>query len=192
MKDTQVPIPGLMHYIRAISGSPGGPILPFYEGVSATIARAVVLGATKMTVYNEVKDFLKRSATATDPIKRPASWQEIFPFLYGWKDSDYQNFGHSDGPSLPEQLLLVFNTSVVAGLAVTITTSPFTNARTHMMAYPGVYRGLPHALVSIGMTKGPQGYFRGFAAQWARFGPYATVQFVAWEQLRLLCGLPGI
>ena len=82
--------------------------------------------------------------------------------------------------------------SVVAGLAVTITTSPFTNARTHMMAYPGVYRGLPHALVSIGMTKGPQGYFRGFAAQWARFGPYATVQFVAWEQLRLLCGLPGI
>ena len=39
---------------------------------------------------------------------------------------------------------------------------------------------------------GPRGYFRGFAAQWARFGPFALVQFVCWEQLRLVSGLPGI
>ena len=191
MKDTVVPIPNLMHYVRTISASPGGPIKPFYEGVSATITRAVVLGATKMTVYNEVKDFeeehnLPRSFGTA--VGSPA-----VPFLHAWLEGRrLQNFGHSSPPSLPERLMLQLNTSVAAGLAVTITTSPFTNARTHMMAHPGVYRSLPHALFSIGATQGPLGYFRGFAAQWARFGPYATVQFLAWEQLRLMCGLPGL
>jgi hypothetical protein len=192
MKDTVVPIPNLMHYVRTISASPGGPIKPFYEGVSATITRAVVLGATKMTVYNEVKDFLKKSTTCPEASGQPSALQLCLSFTHGWKDVDYQNFGHSSPPSLPERLMLQLNTSVAAGLAVTITTSPFTNARTHMMAHPGVYRSLPHALFSIGATQGPLGYFRGFAAQWARFGPYATVQFLAWEQLRLMCGLPGL
>ena len=54
-KDTTIPIPSFMTYVRAISAQPGGPIMPFYEGVSLTITRAVVLGATKMTVYNEVR-----------------------------------------------------------------------------------------------------------------------------------------
>lgn len=60
------------------------------------------------------------------------------------------------------------------------------------MASPGRFSGLPSALVHVGRTYGPLGYFRGFAAQWARFGPYATVQFVCWEQLRSWSGLPGI
>lgn len=192
MKDTTVPIPNLAHYVRAISSSPGGPIKPFYEGVSATITRAVVLGATKMTVYNELKDSLKKSVTCPDPAGRPSALQMYIPFSHGWKDSDYKHFGHASGPSLTERLLLIFNTSIAAGLAITITTSPFTNARTHMMSSPGAYRSLPHALASIGMQQGPLGYFRGFAAQWARFGPYATVQFLVWEQLRVACGLPGI
>jgi solute carrier family 25 protein 14/30 len=60
------------------------------------------------------------------------------------------------------------------------------------MANPGKFSGLPAALLHVGKTYGPFGYFRGFAAQWARFGPYATVQFICWEQLRKWTGLPGI
>ncbi|KAJ1620476.1 mitochondrial carrier domain-containing protein [Pavlovales sp. CCMP2436] len=34
--------------------------------------------------------------------------------------------------------------------------------------------------------------YAGFGAQWARFGPYAIIQFIAWEKLRALCGIPPI
>jgi hypothetical protein len=60
------------------------------------------------------------------------------------------------------------------------------------MANPGKFKSLPSVLLHIGRTYGPFGYFRGFAAQWARFGPYGTVQFIGWEQLRIWTGLPGI
>ena len=31
-----------------------------------------------------------------------------------------------------------------------------------------------------------------FRMQWLRFGPYAVVQFAAWEYLRLLCGMGAL
>ena len=52
--DLTLPVPSLVHHVRLIASQPGGPVKPFYEGVSATISRAVVLGATKMVTYNEV------------------------------------------------------------------------------------------------------------------------------------------
>ena len=141
----------------------------------------------------QVKDALKRSPGHADPSKHPAPWQSFVPCSYGWSEQqDWKAFGHEKPPSAPQQMGLVFITSAAAGLAITITTSPLTNARTHMMANPGVHSGLPAALWYVGKTYGPRGYFRGFAAQWARFGPYATVQFVCWENLRLWSGLPGI
>lgn len=186
------PIPGFVHYVKQIAGQPNGPILSFYEGISAVITRAVVLGATKMTVYNEVKDALKRSPEASSASLQPAHWQTLVPGSYGWKDGDFDKYGHESGPSTSARLCLVFNTSVLTGLAVTMTTSAFTNARTHIMSNPGKYSGMFHCLVDIVRMHGPLGLYRGFFAQWARFGPYATVQFLVWEQLRFLCGLPGI
>jgi solute carrier family 25 protein 14/30 len=185
-----------MHYVRLVAAGPGGGrgggLAAFYEGVSLTIGRAVVLGATKMVTYNETKDFLKRSPGHGDPSKRPAAWQAAFPGLHSWRDDDWRHFGHAQPPTLLGRIGLVFATSVVAGLAITITTSPLTNARTHLMCNPGKFRGLADAMWYVGAEFGPLGYFRGFAAQWARFGPYAVVQFMCWEQLRHWSGLPGI
>ncbi len=48
------------------------------------------------------------------------------------------------------------------------------------------------AAVGIMRTQGPIGFFRGFGAQWARFGPYAIVQFAVWEALRKACGIKAI
>jgi len=149
--DLTQPIPGIAHFVRKIAAQPGGPIKPFYEGVSATISRAVVLGATKMVTYNEVKDALKKSPGAPDPAKRPAAWQRIVPGSCGWSEvQDWKVFGHAGPPSTAGQLGLVFITSFAAGLAITITTSPLTNARTHMMANPGVHKGLIPALYYVG------------------------------------------
>lgn len=95
--------------------------------------------------------------------------------------------GWSDG------IGLVFVASTITGLATTITTSPATNARTLIMTSPpGTYSGMLGCISSIVAQQGPLGLFRGFAAQWLRFGPYAVVQFTAWEQLRALCGMKPI
>lgn len=61
-----------------------------------------------------------------------------------------------------------------------------------MMSNPGKYSGMFACMADVVRTLGPLGLYRGFMAQWARFGPYATVQFIVWEQLRFMSGLPGI
>ena len=58
-----------------------------------------------------------------------------------------------------------------------------------MSSPPGRFKHLGDALLFIVQERGPLGLFRGFGAQWARFGPYAVVQYYTWEQLRLLAGM---
>ena len=95
--------------------------------------------------------------------------------------------GFADGAGM------VFTASILTGLATTITTSPATNARTMIMASPpGTYSGMLGCMAEIVKQQGPAGLFRGFAAQWLRFGPYAVVQFVVWERLRVMCGMKPI
>jgi len=97
---------------------------------------------------------------------------------------------HLRAAGWPDGIVMVFAASMGAGLATTITTSPATNARTMIMASPpGTYNGMMGCIAEIIRAQGPLGLFRGFAAQWLRFGPYAVVQFTVWEQLRLLCGI---
>merc|ERR1712086_1146334 len=88
---------------------------------------------------------------------------------------------------------MIFIASMITGLAVTVTTSPATNAKTLIMSSPpGTYNGIVHCLSDIAKKQGPMGLFRGFGAQWARIGPYAMVQFTMWEKLRSLCGMRPI
>ena len=95
--------------------------------------------------------------------------------------------GFADGAGM------VFTASILTGLATTITTSPATNARTMIMASPpGTYSGMLGCMAEIVKQQGPAGLFRGFAAQWLRFGPYAVVQFIVWERLRVMCGMKPI
>jgi len=98
-----------------------------------------------------------------------------------------RRWGHADG------IGMVFLASTITGLATTITTSPATNARTLIMTSPpGTYGGMLSCMAAIVGSQGPLGLFRGFGAQWLRFGPYAVVQFTAWEQLRAWCGIAPI
>ena len=96
--------------------------------------------------------------------------------------------GWAEGPGL------VFAASVVTGLAITITTSPATNMQTIIMSgkAAGGGSGMLSAAQDILRRQGPVGFFRGFGMQWARFGPYAVVQFAVWESLRKACGIGAI
>lgn len=95
--------------------------------------------------------------------------------------------GWTEGPGL------VFTASVATGLAITITTSPATNMQTIIMSSDKAGGGgMVAAAADIMRRQGPIGFFRGFGMQWARFGPYAVVQFAVWESLRKMCGIGAI
>eukprot|EP00633_Aureoumbra_lagunensis_P006440 CAMPEP_0197317602 /NCGR_PEP_ID=MMETSP0891-20130614/47712_1 /TAXON_ID=44058 ORGANISM="Aureoumbra lagunensis, Strain CCMP1510" /NCGR_SAMPLE_ID=MMETSP0891 /ASSEMBLY_ACC=CAM_ASM_000534 /LENGTH=247 /DNA_ID=CAMNT_0042807663 /DNA_START=130 /DNA_END=873 /DNA_ORIENTATION=+ len=131
----------------------------FYRGVSTTVIRAGLIGATKMATYDETKHRLR--------------------MYLGWRDE-----------IAIERYSLQFCASVSAGLALSLTSSPATNARTIIMTSPpGTYSGFTHAIISIIQSRGILGLYRGFAAQWARVAPYALVQFFVWEQLRRVVGM---
>ena len=68
------------------------------------------------------------------------------PFLHSWRDSDYSKYGHESAPSNTKRSFLVFVTGFCTGLAVTCTTSPFTNARTVIMTRPGEFSSMFAAL----------------------------------------------
>ena len=149
------PPPSMFEVGRDVIAKDG--VMGLYKGLSTTVARAAVLGATKMATYDVVKTELRAN---------------------GWRE----------GPEL------VFAASVVTGLAITVTTSPATNMQTIIMSgnSAGGGGGMLAAASDIMRRQGPVGFFRGFGMQWARFGPYAVVQFAVWESLRNLCGMGGI
>jgi hypothetical protein len=152
------------HHARQIISEPPGGVRNLYHGVFTTITRAAVLGATKMATYDQCKFELKREDG-----------------YFGWKEEGLGRYK------------VQFSASIVTGLAVSLTTSPVTNARTHIMsAPPGTYSSTFHCWADIIRTQGPLGLYRGFGAQWARFGPYAIVQFLVWEQLRKAVGMKSI
>jgi hypothetical protein len=150
----QFPPPSMFQVGKEVVARDG--ILGLYKGLGTTVARAAVLGATKMATYDVVK-------------------------------TELRNQGWGEGPEL------VFAASVVTGLAITVTTSPATNMQTIIMSgnAPGG-GGMLGAATDIMRRQGPKGFFRGFGMQWARFGPYAVVQFAVWESLRNMCGMSSI
>ena len=66
----------------------------------------------------------------------------------------------------------LLNSAFLTGLAVTCTTSPFTNARTFIMTNPGQFKGMTDALKYIKKTYGVMGFFRGI---WSSMGPFWTI-----------------
>lgn len=149
---------------------PGGGELGLVGTAKAVVSEAGLLG-----LYRGIDTTITRAAILG------GTKMGCYDTVKQWLRKD---MGWADG------LGLVFAASTITGLATTITTSPATNARTLIMTSPpGTYSGMVECLGAIVRRQGPLGLFRGFAAQWLRFGPYAVVQFTAWEQLRILVGM---
>jgi hypothetical protein len=88
--------PPFFQLVKEVAGNPIR-LRNFYEGCGTTVSRAMSIGITKMAVYNEVKDFLKRTPNNRDDRYRASNWQAFVPFLHSWKDSDYKKQGHRHG-----------------------------------------------------------------------------------------------
>jgi hypothetical protein len=128
-RDMSMPPKSTGYFIRQIIAEPPGLPFNLYLGAGATIMRAAVLGGTKMAVYDQCKVVMKHT------------------------------FGLSETRTWSEKILVVqLGASVLTGLAVTMTSSPFTNARTFIMSRPpGTYPTMLHCIGAIVAAKGPLG-----------------------------------
>ena len=96
---------------------------------------------------------------------------------------------------LQEGKLCQFCSSVVAGVCMAIATAPFDIARTRLMNQPTdvkIYSGMLDCFVKIVRTEGPLALYKGFTAQWMRFGPNTTIQLLTWEALRRAFGMSAV
>jgi len=182
--------PPFLSLVREVGGDPF-KVGRYYEGMGTVVTRAMILSSTNMAFYNEVKDFLKRVPNHSEPGKCASNVQLAVPFLHSWADSDHSKYNLPE-PSFLLRTGLVFSTAFWTGFAMTCTTSPFTNARTMIMTNPGKFSGMANCLLYIVKTHGITGVYRGFGAQWSRFCPYATIQFISLEQLRYWCNINPI
>lgn len=131
----------------------------FYRGVTTTITRAALIGATKMATYDQTKTMLREHMRWHDDVTA-----ERYKL----------------------QFCASVTTGLAIALASSPATNARTMI---MASEPGRYRGMLHCVFDIVRLRGFLGLYRGFGAQWARVGPYAIVQFFVWEQLRHLLGM---
>jgi len=55
-----------------------------------------------------------------------------------------------------------------------------------------VYKNTLDCAFKLFKTEGPAAFYKGFTAQWMRFGPFNIVQLMTWEKLRSYYGMKGI
>lgn len=83
--------PPFMSLVREVGGEPF-KVGRYYEGMGTVVTRAMILSATNMAFYNEVKDFLKRVPNHNEPEKCARNLQLSIPFLHSWADSDHSKY----------------------------------------------------------------------------------------------------
>ena len=89
----------------------------------------------------------------------------------------------------------VFCSASVAGLAMTITVSPWDRIRTQLMNQPTdrkIYSGFFDCLSKTVAEGGVLSLWRGFIPIWARFAPTSTIQLLTIEALYQVCGFKSL
>ena len=89
----------------------------------------------------------------------------------------------------------VFCSASVAGLAMTITVSPWDRIRTQLMNQPTdrkIYSGFFDCLSKTVAEGGVLSLWRGFIPIWARFAPSATIQLLTIEALYQVFGFKSL
>lgn len=88
-----------------------------------------------------------------------------------------------------------FVSSFVAGVAVALVTSPVDVVKTRVMNVNPknpAYTSMLDCFQKIIRVEGPLGLYKGVNAQWMRVGPLTMIQFMVWEQFRVLLKIPAI
>jgi len=99
---------------------------------------------------------------------------------------------------MEEGVFLHVVSSVIAGLFVSIATSPIDVIKTRTMnewtqtkgkcSYSSVFS----SLIKIQRSEGVLGFYKGFIPNWVRTGPHTFITFLVFEQLRRISGLDPV
>lgn len=154
-----------------------GGMFGFYKGVRVTVLRAMLLNSTYLSSYDEVKHTVMRVFNQND------------------------NF------------LVQLIGAVASGFIVACATTPADNVKTRIMTqkhyndiptltkvsmsyyqyYPREkYSGVVDCARQMLKYEGPRVFLRGFTAIWMSLAPFFILSLLAWEQLRLFCGIKGV
>ena len=88
-----------------------------------------------------------------------------------------------------------FTSAFIAGVCVALVTSPVDVVKTRIMnVNPSnpAYSGALDCLAKIIQVEGYAGLYKGVNAQWMRVGPLTMIQFMVWEQFRVIFKIPAI
>jgi hypothetical protein len=137
-----------------------------WKGTSTTVTRAVILGATKLASYDEIKTQLNRRLHL-DPKGMPSI------------------LAASVGAGL-----LVSLTTAPTDFARTRLMTASQMAR--QTGLPVQYKSGFDVIRQVVRSEGFFALYKGFGCQWARIAPYSILQFMAWEQLCYMFGLDAV
>ena len=158
--DPDIPAKTMISHMKQIYYKEGG-VVGFWKGVSTTVTRAVVLGATKLATYDESKIHLKKQF-GLDGLSLQAGGATCAGFAYcvTTAPADFTRTRYMAAKQMAAQ----------TGVAMQ-------------------YKSPIDVVVQTVKKEGPRALYKGFLPQWARATPYSIVQFLMWEKLSDLVGL---
>src|SRR3989338_4276674 len=137
-----------------------------WKGTSTTVTRAVILGATKLASYDEIKTQLNRRLNL-DP--------KGFPSIIS--------------ASVGAGLLVTLTTAPPDFCRTRLMTA---NQMAKQTGLSVQYKSGFDVARQVLRSEGPGALYKGWGSQWARIAPYSILQFLAWEQLCHLVGLDAV
>ena len=158
--DPNVPATRMVSHIKHIYSHEGG-VSGFWRGVSTTVTRAVVLGATKLATYDESKIHLKERFGLTGlALQAGGAACAGFAYCVTTAPADFTRTRYMAAKQMAAQ----------TGVAMQ-------------------YKSPIDVVVQTVLKEGPRALYKGFLPQWARATPYSIVQFLMWEKLSSWVGL---
>ena len=151
-------------HFRAIVAADG--VRGLWRGTSTTVTRAVILGATKLASYDEIKTQMNRRLQL-DP--------KGFPSILA--------------ASVGAGLLVTLTTAPADFCRTRFMTSAQMAKQTGL---PVQYKSGLDVAKQVLRTEGPAALYKGWGSQWARIAPYSILQFMAWEQLSAWMGIDAV
>ena len=158
--DNATPAKTFGEHAKQIFRTEGG-IPGFWKGVSTTVTRAVVIGATKLATYDQAKIFFK------------------------------QQFGLNGLPLQAAGATCAGFALCVTSAPVDFVRTRFMAAKqaAAQTGVPTQYKTPLDVITQTLKKQGPRAFYNGFCAQWGRSAPYSLLQFVIWERISSLMGV---
>ncbi|TNV76456.1 hypothetical protein FGO68_gene8735 [Halteria grandinella] len=135
----------------------------FYNGLQANVLRAMILTASQLGTYDQIKHTLLNLGIV--------------------KDGPMCHFMSS----MCAGIVMALATSPVDIIKTRLMNQSKSSADGTCQ-----YNGMLDCARKIRQSEGLRGFYRGFTAQWVRMGPFTIIQLMVWERLRKWYGIKGI